>query len=198
MANTYSKDDLRILYQSLPEALQEVILAPETFDQYAEVAKKFALSETQQTELSNQSGLLLLGITQPQQFIIALSEKLNVEREQATLIAQELNKNVFNSVKDALKEVHKGEVETKSVAPIEVPTTGPVTPVASVKSTLVMPEIAKPEPSAGSIFEQKLGGTFRMNADGINTGGEGMPKNIPSKLKEASPIMFTPLTPPTV
>lgn len=244
MAYTYSKDDLRILYQSLPEKLQEVILAPETIDQYAEVAKKFSLNDKQHRELSNQSGLLLLGITQPQQFIVALTSKLGVTREQATLIAQELNKNVFNSVKDALKEVHQvmpesaksetpaqkavPEAETTAKPSTSMPNTAPAPvmaapnpttpppapatppaqakPAAAIPAMKVMPSMSAPakpaeekESSMGSIFEQKLGGAFRMSADGTNiakdTGSTTVQKPAPSIMFTAPSTATPPPTP---
>ena len=205
MTNIYSKEDLRIIYQSLPENLQDVILAPETIDQYIAVAKKFGLTDLQRKELGIQSGLLLMGITQPQQFIIALTEKLALPKEKTTLITQDLNRDIFNAVKDSLKEVHK-HVETLSVKEevqpvVSVPTPTSIAPVI-IAPPATQPSSANaieaPAENTPSVFEQKLSGTFRINADGGTPITTPNPKHATGVSTPSASIMFTPPTPPSV
>lgn len=170
MENIYTKEDLLLLYRSLPDDLQHIIFSPETSDHYDAIAKKFALNDAQRKSLSHQSSLLLMGVTQPQRFVIALTDELKISREQAALIAQDLNLNIFNSVKSALTEVYSGA--TSSAAPAEI-MDAPKAIVAAVQPT---PAIATPPTPLGSIFEQKLGGTFRMSSaiPSMKTVGEPM------------------------
>jgi len=173
MANTYTSDDLKTIYRSLPENLQSIILSQETSEKYDALATKFSLTEEQRKTLSNQSGLLLMGVTQPQKFVSALINGLGVEREQALLIAQELNRDIFNSVKEILSEVHKQKeagtpaVVVQSIPQGVMPMSSTVTPVQST----TIEQGAQPIPSVGSIFEQKLGGAFRMNTESSNSVG---------------------------
>jgi hypothetical protein len=49
---------------------------------------------------------ILSGKKSPSQFVNKISEYLNIPRERSAFIAQEINREIFNSVKDSLKIVH--------------------------------------------------------------------------------------------
>lgn len=187
MAYTYSKEDLLSIYRSLPDDLQNVIFSPETSEFYDVIAKKFTLNATQREVLSHQSSLLLMGITQPQQFVIALTDELKISREQATLIAQELNLNIFNSVKSSLAALYTETAPANKVGGGMVSGQGsPEAVKQPIITKPVAPAAAKP---AGSIFEQKLGGTFRMSS----------PIVAPTKERIVDPLLVVPPPPvPTV
>lgn len=186
MAYTYTKEDLLSIYRSLPDDLQDVIFSPETSEYYDAVAKKFTLNTAQREALSHQSSLLLMGITQPQQFVIALTDELKVSREQAALIAQDLNLNIFNSVKGSLTALYtettpstiagtRSASESQTTATLEQPTNAAASPASN-----------KP---MRSIFEQKLGGAFRMSS----------PIPAPTRERVVDPMLVVPPPPaPTV
>lgn len=156
----YTPEDLRSLYDWAPEAVKNVIFAPETGEYYDKLAVEHRLTALQRAELSKQTGLLLLGVIQPTSYVRALSDFLKIPREQAVAIAQSVNREIFNPIKDALKEVHDLGAGTPS--PYATPTgTAPVAPKVEA-APAADPELSR------NILEQKLSSAFRIKSDRTN------------------------------
>ncbi|OGZ06206.1 MAG: hypothetical protein A2845_00140 [Candidatus Lloydbacteria bacterium RIFCSPHIGHO2_01_FULL_49_22] len=187
MAYTYTKEDLLSIYRSLPDDLQDVIFSPQTSEYYDAIATKFVLSTAQRKSLSHQSSLLLMGVTQPQQFVIALTDELKISREQAALIAQDLNLNIFNSVKGSLTALYTET--TPSTISGSGTASAPQATTTVERPIIVTPTPPTPTRPVGSIFEQKLGGAFRMSS----------PIPTPTRERVMDPMLVVPPPPtPTV
>lgn len=147
--DTYSPKDLRDIYNSLPEDLQVAIFSPETMDIYNQIQARYALDPAQREELSIQTGLLMMGITEPKEYVLVLAERLGIMRDKAAFIAQEVNRNILHGVRESLKEVHTPiEEQMTPVVASNIPTVPPTVPTPS------MPP---------STLNQKLGATFRVS-----------------------------------
>jgi len=149
--DTFTQKDLREIYDSLPEDLRIAIFSPESSDVYNQIQERYALDAHQREELSIQSGLLMMGITEPKEYVLVLAEKLGVPRDKAAFIAQEVNRNILHPVRDSLKEIHAPMAPSSAPAPTPI-----ISPIAT-------PPPAIP-PASTSSFDQKLGGTFRVSA----------------------------------
>ena len=53
-----------------------------------------------------EAGYVMLGVTHPNEFIANLAERLEVDKEKARAIAQEINEQIFKKVRDSLRKIH--------------------------------------------------------------------------------------------
>lgn len=86
---------------------------------------------------------LLVGDIAPNEFVKMISDVTGLDQANAALIAQEINRDVFNPVKDALKLVH-------STPPVAVPTPYQVEAAAPMAVTPVVAQIPTPVPPVQS------------------------------------------------
>jgi hypothetical protein len=149
---TLSPQDLREIYAGLPDDLQTAIFSVESMDVYDQIQARYALEPAQREELSIQSGLLMMGITEPKEYVLVLAEKLGIPRDKAAFIAQEVNRNILHGVRESLKEIHAPTQKQVATAPLPNIPTPTITPVPP-----------PPPPTAtSSPLNQKLGNTFRI------------------------------------
>lgn len=230
MAETYTKEELIEIYRGLPEEIKDAIFSPATTDIFDAIKEKQSLTAEQREVMSVYTGFLMMGVLPPEKYVSTLIEKMGIEREKVASIAQEINRDLFNPIKDVLKEIHsekKNAPTTSQPAPViqtqvrigektakatgtpfetvaapratprmtdsrllskdapPVPTqpinTAPVSTLAQ-KETPSAPAINTQgetmQPHIGSIFEQKLGGAFRLKSDAVaytnQQSGEGV------------------------
>ena len=81
MNDQLTPDELKKFYASLPEDLQNAIFSPETMDTYNQIQERYSLDAEQREELSIQSGLLMMGITEPKEYVLVLAENLGIPRD---------------------------------------------------------------------------------------------------------------------
>ncbi len=145
----FTPSQIQDIYDSLPGDLQNAIFSPESMDTYNQIQERYALDAHQREELSIQSGLLMMGLTEPKEYVLVLAEKLGIPRDKAAFIAQEVNRNILHPVRDSLKEIH---TPSTAESPSQVP-------------PIVSPAVTTPPaipPAPGSAFDQKLGNSFRV------------------------------------
>lgn len=129
-------------YAALPQEIRDLITDPGTFEKIEATAGKYGLNSVETGLLAQITGTLLTGAIRPNEFVPTIADYLNMAQENAALIAQELNRDIFNDVKDALRQLHGG-----SPAAASVPTPYPAAGVASLSSLpparIEMPEAGK-------------------------------------------------------
>ncbi|OGZ16483.1 MAG: hypothetical protein A2494_03945 [Candidatus Lloydbacteria bacterium RIFOXYC12_FULL_46_25] len=254
MADTYTKEELMEIYRGLPEEIKDAMFSPATTDIFDAIKEKQALTDEQREIMSVYTGFLMMGVLPPEKYVSTLIEKMGIDREKVASIAQIINRDLFNPIKDILKEVHTPQKNTEEtststptpmareviIEPTHTPMSTPAAPTPVTQSTsgasttprvtpMMMPEVPKPEalteqapitptpqptpvdvapistptpkeslpvsgnnpqgavtqPHIGSIFEQKLGGEFRLKSDAAaytnQVSGEntGAPSNNP-------------------
>lgn len=169
MSENNQNIDLKTLYAILPEPLKDIIFAPETSEKYDQLAIRFQLNEKQRDTLSAQTTFLLMGLRNPQELVTALAAELGIDKEKASLIAQDLNRDLFAQVKDDLKSLYAPQAPATAApqasAPAQsaqTPAPAPAVPVAASTTEETMPK-----PHIGNIFEEKLGGAFRVKSDTV-------------------------------
>lgn len=216
-------ENLKEIYRSLPLAIRETIFAPETTDAYDRVEKQYSLTKEQREILSVQCGLLMMGLILPQELVPILSRELKLPQEKTSLIAQDINREVFNLIKNELKDIHAISGDTTAGIASKTGKTGGAAPPASPASTFVnlgggaAPQFSKTTPSktgnpsegpssnslpprpaplaapSQSIFEQKLGGAFRIKSDATSHSvGTVTP---PTTTPPATPLVPPPAAP---
>ena len=130
--------------QSLPEDLRGAFNTESVTDTIVEIGKGQGLTIDKIGELGDEIGLVMLGITKTADFIKNLSERLEVDREKARLIAEDVNQKVFQPVRASLRKVHglpAEKEEVKKIPPLTPPYEGGAPAGGEVKSPVFAKKI---------------------------------------------------------
>lgn len=111
----YSQREIEERYQKLPPILKEAMFSPDIANKMFEIGKKFGLTIEEIGFLAEETGYIILGLTRPQQFVDALTTRLNVGQDKAKTIAAEVNHQIFFSLREALKATHQFEVTEEKI-----------------------------------------------------------------------------------
>src|SRR3989344_2703836 len=93
-------------YMDIPEDVKKALFATTTSDAIFEVGKKHGLAIDKMGELSDETGLVMLGMTKPSEYIKNLEKRLGVEAIKAKEIAEDINQKVFSPIRESLKKIH--------------------------------------------------------------------------------------------
>ena len=96
-------------YDDLPEDLKDAIFSVDTTSLVNMIGKKHGLAIDKIGDLANETGMVMLGVTHPNEFIANLAERLDVDKEKARAIAQEINEQIFKKVRESLRKIHNME-----------------------------------------------------------------------------------------
>ncbi|MEK7502843.1 MAG: hypothetical protein AAB556_00165 [Patescibacteria group bacterium] len=107
MANDNKKrQEILDRYLNLPEDLQKALFSPQNSEAIFEIGKKHGLAVDKMGELADETGLVMLGMTKPSEYIKNLSQRLGVEPEKAKAVAEDINQKVFAPIRESLKKIH--------------------------------------------------------------------------------------------
>lgn len=108
----FTDEQIGQMYDDLPEDLQEAIFSVETTRIVTELGKKYALAIDKIGDLANETGMVMLGVAHPKDFVANLEMRLEVDKNKAQAIAGDINDLVFRPVRDSLQKINllrKGE-----------------------------------------------------------------------------------------
>lgn len=108
----YSQEQFLEKYNSLPQELKTAISSVDSSDIIQAISKKFGLQIDQMGELASETGLVLVGLTKPEEYIRNLKDRLQIDPQKSKEIALEVNSQIFSKVKDSLKRLHGIEVKS--------------------------------------------------------------------------------------
>ncbi len=98
-------EDFKKLYQKLRLELEEAFSSSETGDNIWNICEKNEIDEV--TKVAKLVGNVLLGILPVEEFQETLEKELNLEKDIAKKVAQEINRFIFYPVKPALEQLYK-------------------------------------------------------------------------------------------
>jgi hypothetical protein len=139
--SNYTKEQLLEKYKKLPQDVQDAIFSVDTSEIIREIGEKNKLMIDKIGELADETGLVMLGLTHPNQFISNLTERLEVEHNIAKEIAEEINSKVFFPIRENLKKIH-GLEKIEEAAPEG----GEPRPESSGREISPAPPLPTPEP----------------------------------------------------
>ncbi len=211
----------------LPKEIATTLSDP-AFDLYCNgVAKKYDIPEEKYFDLALCTQYVMSGETTPSEYVKELMATLHIDQPKAALIAQEINKDLFSPLKDALKELYGLNKKTdaikpnstvfippviKAVATTPVTTTNPtpITPTSVIKEPQVTPaQVIAPTPMPETkpvlnTLETKLGEAFTIKKDVMFTqpgvaSTVAQPTTTPVAQARENPAQVTPpITPVSI
>src|SRR3989344_9663936 len=87
----------------LPPELKDAIFSNANAEKMADIGNKYDLLIDKVGEMTNETGLLMLGVTHPNEFVGNLAERLLVDRQTASKIADDINREIFAPVREHLR-----------------------------------------------------------------------------------------------
>src|SRR3990167_6264577 len=91
------------LYHLLPERLKNSFVAEETAETlYSITSGKYHLEQAQRTGVGYAVGLIMLGEVPLQNFIAELKNRAGLDEDVATTLAQDINEQIFQPVREEL------------------------------------------------------------------------------------------------
>ena len=116
--NQKKEKEIMDRYLDLPEDVQKALFSSATSDAIFDVGKKHGLQIDKMGELADETGLVMLGMTKPSEYIKNLEKRLGVEAIKAKEIADSINQKVFSPIRESLKKIH-------GITPTPPPAGGP-------------------------------------------------------------------------
>lgn len=124
----FTQEQLKEIYKKLPGDLKDAIFSVDSAKIIQETGKKYGLTIDKIGELADETGLVMLGLSAPSQFIPNLAVRLNVNKETARKIAADINTQIFAKVRESLKKVH-GIAQTTEGVGAPPPPPPPILPI---------------------------------------------------------------------
>ncbi len=122
MSTPYTENQLFEKFRTLPDDIRQSFVSFDTLDVLGKITGKYKLHIDQGGALSEQVGLLMLGVTRPRDFLANIQTALNIPIETAGEIVKEVNDKIFFPIRQSLKEIHnlaegKDTIERSETAP---------------------------------------------------------------------------------
>ncbi|MCK6462727.1 MAG: hypothetical protein L6Q29_02815 [Candidatus Pacebacteria bacterium] len=119
-----STEQLIEIYKKLPKDLMDALFTVDTSSIIKNIGEKNRLTIDKTGEVANETGMVMMGITHPSEFITNLAMRLSIDKDLARAIAQDINEQVFRPVRDSLRKIHgitDGSEISAKVSPLEKP-----------------------------------------------------------------------------
>lgn len=117
MPEKYTREQLRKLYQKLPEELKEAMWSDEGTQAIWNVCERNKVDRAVIPKITELSGYVLLGILPPDEFQKTLEKEVGLKKAIAKKIAQEIHRHIFFPVRRLLTELYKVEIGAGPDAP---------------------------------------------------------------------------------
>lgn len=156
----YTKEQLQEKFKTLPEDIQGLIMDEDFGPAVTLLCKELGVDAVKALDVEDEVFDVLVGISHPKDFVRNIQSKIGVDEQKARAIAEKVNDEVFQPVKESLKIVHNITDETAPATPVP-PFLFPQM-IVPPKINLEIPPKPPTPPQSQNIFEQKLQGVFKM------------------------------------
>ncbi len=137
---TMLQQQLQNVFPTLPEEIKDLLLSENFNDGVSKVAQAHGCDEIQTGMLIRLTVRLLSGLIPATQFVSLITEELDISHDESAFIAQEINRDIFNPIKDALKQVHA--VGSAPASTVNDATERPIGTAPIVPRPLIKPDLS--------------------------------------------------------
>lgn len=131
-----SKEEITKKYEQLPENVRKIFSSTDTSRIIRDLGQKHKLMLDKIGELADETGLVMLGLTHPKNFISNLTSRLGATKEVAREIADEINEKIFQKIRSELRQIHKISNSTESeIVKSEIKTAKPSETLGQIHKT---------------------------------------------------------------
>jgi len=120
MPKKYTPEQFWKLYEKLPQELKDALFAEETGDNIHDICERNGVLENLD-QVVDYVGRVLVGLLPPDDLQETLERELEIDKERAKKIGQEINRFIFYPVKAYLEELYKIEMVPIAGTPAKPP-----------------------------------------------------------------------------
>ena len=153
----FTEAQIEAQLNKIPKDVRDALTSPQMAGELGKIGDEHDLLLDDIDELVSQTGLVMLGLVHPNDFIRNIQGRLVLERDEAVSVAKDVNARVFQPIRQSLQRLH----ETRSAFEEE----GESGSTGGIDKHSVLNEIESPSPA-------------RVKAD-------TPPNNIPFKINRA-------------
>ena len=145
-------------FAKLPSEIKKLLYSQEMSIIIQKIGEKNQLHIDQTDALNTETGQVMLGFSNMEEFIEDIRDTLSVDQTKATAIAQDVNDMLFVKIREAMKNAGPVSNTTEQntsermplsqVLPKTVPVSEPVTPLVPEVKPSFTPMVVQPAPSA--------------------------------------------------
>lgn len=106
------ENDWEERFQHSPAEVQKAIANSDTETKITAIGQRHGLHVDQVGELADETGLVMLGLTHPDQFIPHLKSRLNLDENKAGAVAQDVNVEILSAIRESIKQLAAQPAET--------------------------------------------------------------------------------------
>ena len=117
---SYSEQQLKDAFLELPKGLRQSLSSVDTANAIQAIARKYMLHVDQMASLASETGLVLLGLTHPAEFISHLATRLRVQEDAAKEIGREVSAQILGKVREALRGLHEESQKSEVRSPKQI------------------------------------------------------------------------------
>lgn len=171
----YTREQLREKYINLPDDIKDALDSVELLNLIESVSQKFTLHIDQSGRLCNEIGLLLFGLTRPENFLKRIIKEVNLAPEAAGEITKELNEKIFFPIRTSLEKLNNGGVA--SYRPEQAPKVENFSPAGNTAGTNFPPTTPRPNPNNNAIIVGSTAPLSSINSEqAAQAGSTGSPQ----------------------
>lgn len=154
----YSQEQIQDRYEKLPADVKQAMDSVDTTKAIVDIGEKNDLMYDQMTELVDEVGLVMLGLSPSAMFVTNISRRMKVNMSKAMLVAQDINKEVFDKMRRSLQQIetaHDEETgEGNAVAPAGKSAAGEETMMTDAEKANRKSVIAAVEEAGGFVIDK--------------------------------------------
>src|SRR3989344_9657195 len=102
----HTKEQVQEKFKTLPEDIQGLIMDDDFGPAVTLLCKELGVDAVKALDVEDETLHVLIGISDPKDFIHNIQTKIGVDEEKARAIAEKVNDEIFQLVKESLKVVH--------------------------------------------------------------------------------------------
>lgn len=116
-----NNENLKKQIESIPTHLAAFALSEKWNSDLKTIVSNHSLSDDQTTNLENELFIILIGLEPAKDFTRNIAKTLNLDPEKAVLIAEEVNSEIFEEVREDLTLIQESLENAPEEAPLQVP-----------------------------------------------------------------------------
>ena len=159
----YTSEQIKERLDNLPPHLKEVMGSTETSKTIRTISQKHKLHIDQMGILSEEIGLVMLGLTRPNEFMYKIEKRLNISSDLAKEITKEINEEIFIKIREELQNLRGFTSETKEESNQTTQTESATEEIVTPQNT---PEAPAEEPKR-NVFQEKMSGVFKSDKNEV-------------------------------
>ncbi len=142
MDQEYTEEQIKELFEKLPADVQEATSSVGVANILQKTGEKYRLHVDKIDELFDETTLVMLGPTHPQDYLANLKRRLQIPDDMARDLVADVNEQIFKPIRESLKKIHGvGEVGSEKLEVGSPSSSNSQSPTSNIQSEAESPAL---------------------------------------------------------